>query len=101
MAIFEESIVTLHLSEYKRLVWDSTFAKAIAGILADELRKPFYTVSDATKAILRVYDPDLYEKAEAERKNVMPRSYPQTEYKPISELLNTYKDEHGEEGENE
>lgn len=101
MALFDESIVTLHLNEYKRLVWDSTVAKAFAGILADELRMPYNIVSDAAKALLRVYDPDLYEKAEAEGKNMLPRIRPQTEYKPISELLNTYKENHGEDGDNE
>lgn len=104
MLPFDDQIrVTLEIGkrEYDELVRDATFGRIFAEILAKQVayyKKNRYVQNDETVELLL----DLYDHSMIfEEESPAQKDEPLTAASTLAELMKTYNDNHGEEGENE
>lgn len=104
MLPFDDQIrVTLEIGkrEYDELVRDATFGRIFAEILAKQVayyKKNRYVQNDETvELLLDLYDHSMIFEEESPAQKDEPRTAAST----LAELMKTYNDNHGEEGENE
>ena len=84
-------VVLIDQAEYKALVRDSVFARNFAELIADEVS----FLPKSFGSMLRLYDKELYRKARSSAEQ------PRTPTSALAELMRTYTENHGEDGENE
>ena len=93
--------IEIEKDEYDDLVQDATFGRIFAEILAKQTayyKKNNYVPYDETsELLLRLYDHSLiFEEEPTEQKDE-----PRTAASTLAKLMRTYKDNHGEDGEDE
>ena len=93
--------IEIEKDEYDDLVQDATFGRIFAEILAKQTayyKKNNYVPYDETsELLLRLYDHSLIFEEEPPEQNDEPRTAAST----LAKLMRTYKDNHGEDGEDE
>lgn len=103
MLPFDDQIrVTLEIGkrEYDELVRDATFGRIFAEILAKQVahykKNGFIQNDETVELLLDVYDHSLIFEEEPPEQKYEPRTAAST----LAELMCSYKDNHGEDGEN-
>lgn len=89
-------VVLVDQDEYKALVRDSVFARNFAELIVED----FTFLPQSMRTMLRLYDNELYMKLRQSAES-KPEVYPRTPSSAIADLMRTYKENHGEDGENE
>lgn len=93
--------IEIQKNEYDDLVQDATFGRIFAEILAKQTayyKKNNYVPYDETsELLLRLYDHSLIFEEEPPEQKYEPRTAAST----LAELMRSYKDNHGEDGEGE
>lgn len=93
--------IEIEKDEYDDLVQDATFGRIFAEILAKQTacykKNSYVPYDEITDLLLRLYDHSLiFEEEPPEQKDE-----PRTAASTLAELMRSYKDNHGEDGEDE
>lgn len=93
--------IEIEKDEYDDLVQDATFGRIFAEILAKQVahykKNSYVPYDEISELLLRLYDHSLiFEEEPPEQKDE-----PRTAASTLAELMRSYKDNHGEDGEDE